>query len=511
MATLDIKEQLKNISISSIPDTDFSDGLIEQLIVQDVFVNKRNLCIIGPGGTGKSHIAVNEIKRRADQRGIHIALTSTTGVSALSIGGTTIHRWTGIKLGKEALLTIVSRIKYYNKDCLKRWKECKIMIVDEISMLGLKTFELIDRVGRCIREEDDIPFGGMQMIFFGDFLQLPPVGDDFAFKSDVWDELNLKYYYLTTPRRYKCIDHFNLLLRARIGEYTPEDIKKLNERVQAYIDYIGSGQEKKEDIKPTRIFPLKNNVEKHNLDELARLPGISIGYNSIDKFVIKKGKNGNPELKDKEKELSTKEVTEYTEFLDTLVPRRLFFKPGAQVMLTCNLSTDLGLVNGSRGVVKSCEQDGITVSFKNGITTKIAFRPNDHEDGKVKMVRFQVPLILAWAISIHKAQGVSLDYAIMDLGPSIFAPGMAYVSLSRVRTLEGLYLSGFIPSKLYADRDALEFDNMVKDQSLMNITKENEKKEINEEEVEEVESSDEIEIEESDDSEESDDELIIDV
>ena len=356
--------------------------------------------------THNSYLAVNIIKKIANQKGINIGLTSTTGVSALSIGGGTIHRWAGIKLGKEPFLTIVTKIRN-NRDCYKRWNECKILIIDEVSMLGKKTFELLDRVGRSIREVD-LPFGGLQLIFSGDFLQLPPVQDDFVFESEIWDEIDFKCFRLKKPKRYPDLDHFHMLQRIRLGKPTTDDIKALKKRCDAYIDYIGSGRERKDEIKPTRIFSLKKDVEKHNLDELAKLPGEPIGYNSIDKFIVKKGKNNQPEMKesddDKKKKgsMSAKDILDYTEFLDSIIPKRVFVKPGAQVMLTYNLSVELGLVNGSRGVVKSCEQEGVNVLFKNGITTKIVYNMWEFEDGPIKMVRYQLPLILAWAISVHK-------------------------------------------------------------------------------------------------------------
>lgn len=467
----DILKNLNTISVSSIPviKPDKEDDLLVKKINTDVFVNKRNIYLSGPGGTGKSFLLVNTIKRIANERGIKVGITSTTGVSALSIGGTTTHRWTGIKLGKEALLTITERIRRYNKECYAQWRECQILIIDEVSMLGMKTFELIDRVGRNIREID-LPFGGMQVIFSGDFLQLPPIADEFAFKSEVWDELNIKCYRLNKPRRYPDEKHFEMLQRCRLGKLLPSDIKTLYSRADAYIKYIGDGMERKEQIKPTRIFSFKKDVEKHNMDELTKLPGDAIAFNSIDKFKIK----GQPELKDridsmissgkkkgKEEQLSSKDILDYTEFLNTVVPKQLFFKPGAQVMLTYNLSPDIGLVNGSRGVSKSIEQDGITVLFKNGITTKIVYHEFEFEDGKVKMTRFQLPLMLSWANSIHKSQGATLDYAIIDLGSSIFCDGMAYVALSRVRTLDGLLLSGFIPKKITANQEALDFEEIM--------------------------------------------------
>jgi ATP-dependent DNA helicase PIF1 len=447
---------------------EIDDPVVNKILYQ-VFNKKRHIYLSGPGGTGKSYIVTNFIKKEAEKREKVVAITSTTGVSALGVKGTTIHRWSGIKLGKESVLTIVTRIRNTNKDCLKRWKETDILVIDEISMLGLSTMEKIDRVGRHLREEPDLPFGGLQIIFSGDFLQLPAVNDDPCFKSDLWDELDFKYFLLKEPKRYPDKSHFEMLLRVRVGQHTSEDVKKLKERTKAYIDYIADGRERKDEIKPTRIYSINEHVNKHNNDELAKLIDEPTTYKAIDKFIVKNGKNNLPELKEKidlkkkknKTELSDKEIAEYTEFLDTVTPTNLFFKPGAQVMLKYNLSMELGLVNGSRGVVKSCDPTTVTVLFKNGITTKIATVETEFQDCYVQIIRHQIPLTLAWAGSIHGNQGSTLDFAIIDLGPSIFAAGQAYVSLSRVKTLDGILISSFVPKKIFADPDALEFEEMM--------------------------------------------------
>lgn len=450
-----------------------NNGETHRKIIDLVLNKKRNIFLSGSGGVGKSWLITNILKKEVERREKVISITSTTGVSALAIGGTTIYRWGGIKLGKESITTITTNIRERNKDCLKRWRECHILVIDEISMLGMKIFNVLDRVGRNICNID-LPFGGKQLIVSGDFLQLPPVQDVFAFKSDVWEELNFRIFRMIIPKRYPDIEHFNMLMRIRVAQYTKEDVKKLYDRVDAYIDYIRKGGDKNEKIKPTRIYSLKKDVEQHNLEELSKLPGNTIVYNSIDKFISKNDvKNGDDKKKDdgddddrmKKKKnndkISSKDIMDYTEFLDTVVDRQVFLKPGAQVMLTYNLAIDIGLVNGSRGVILSCESESVNVLFKNGVVTRIAYHLYEFEDGKVKMMRYQLPLILAWACSIHKTQGATLDYAIMDLGPSIFAPGMGYVALSRVRTIDGLLLSSFVPKKIIADPEALEFEREI--------------------------------------------------
>lgn len=422
-------------------------------ITKSVFVDKRNVFLSGPGGCGKSYILTNIIKPLAQQKGLNIHITSTTGISAFSIGGTTIHRWSGIKLGKENIYTIVNRI-LSSKEQTKQWKNADILVIDEISMLGKKMLEVIDRVGREIRDNEYLPFGGLQVIFSGDFLQLPPVQDEFCFKSPIWDELNLRYFKLTEPKRYPDKDHFFMLQRIRLGQPSQEDIKKLKQRVSAYVDYIGKGSERSDIIKPTRLVSLKKDVEKYNLIELDKLEGEEVCFEATDRIILKNNK-------DSKKQLSEKEKKECSDFLDTVIPYRLHFKPGAQVMLTYNLDVDTGLVNGSRGVVVSIVDTNVNVKFRNGQVVPITYNMYEMDDVKMKMIRYQIPLTLSWACSIHKSQGSTLDYAIMDLGTSIFSPGMAYVALSRVKTLEGLFLSSFFPKKIYSDTESLQFEQQI--------------------------------------------------
>lgn len=397
-------------------------------IIDSLFNKGRSIFLSGPGGTGKSYIIKNVIKKTAVERGIPISLTSTTGVSAIGIEGTTIHRWSGIGLGKEPYMVICSKIKS-KKEVTERWRNTRILVIDEISMMGIQTFSLLDRVAKHIRGDKN-PFGGLQLVLSGDFLQLPPVNDDFCFKSIVWNNLNMVYYKLSEPKRYPDIEHFNMLLRARSGECTNDDFKILKNRVQKYIDYIGSGGERKDIVKPTRIFSLKKDVEKYNLEQLSKIEGQEYRYECIDKITkliidskkvveqqntdsntiktidkeIEDINNGidTLDVKDKDVELSKEELEECVVFLDSNIPKTLIFKKGAQVMLTYNIDIDNGLVNGSRGVVEKCEPDGVVVKFRNGIETMIGYNKYEFKESRLSMSRLQVPLILCWATSIHK-------------------------------------------------------------------------------------------------------------
>ena len=273
-------------------------------------------------------------------------MTSTTGVSAhaLGPGASTLHRWSSIKLGDKPFDVILSWIRQ-NQDKKRRWKKAQILVIDEVSMLGASVLTLVSKIGQMIRlglkeikrlqkEKLEIPpFGGIQVIFSGDFMQLMPVNDEFAFKSTVWKQLNFFNFRCTHPYRYKDIDHFNLLSRIRVGEHTEKDIEILRSRVKAYEEY--KKQEKsfqlKGKIKPTRIYPLKKDVEAINNVELERLEGDAICYSAEDTISIKVNVDGK-QAEDPEN-LNTQE---YVEYMDTIVPPEITLKPGAQVMLTTN-------------------------------------------------------------------------------------------------------------------------------------------------------------------------------
>jgi ATP-dependent DNA helicase PIF1 len=433
-----------------------------------IFKKRRNVLIHGAGGCGKS-FCLALIKELAIREGKIIHLTSTTGLSALAINGTTIHKFSGIKIGEDPLDIIIRDICYKNKDCLDRWKTTDLLVIDEVSMLGKKTITLVDQVGRNLRKNNK-PFGGIQIILTGDFSQLPPVNDSFCFQSETIVQLNLYPVCFNIPYRYPDVRHFELLGRARKGELNDEDIKLLESRVKCYQDYLSKqkfsnskerqeGEISIEDIKPTRIYSRKDDVDRENLIELNKLSGSNARYTCHDQFF--KGKKKDSKKKEIETEPPIDDKEAYGEYLDNIVKKYVLFNVGAQVMLTVNLDQDGGLVNGSRGVVISCLAEGVKVLFLNGSEVLIGLHTFTYNDKKYKVIRHQIPLILAWSCTIHKLQGSTLDYAIISLGTSIFQAGQGYVALSRVRTLQGLFLIDFIADKIYADPKALEYEEKL--------------------------------------------------
>lgn len=423
--------------------------------------NGMNIIFHSPGGTGKSW-TLKEIAKYCKNK-LHkvVACTATTGVAAINlnspenaISSSTLHSWAGIGVVSEDTSVQKLFYKVWNHPGSRdKWLATDVLIIDEISMLGLSLFDKLDYIGRKVRRSPDFPFGGIQLIVSGDFLQLPPVKDNWVFKSSVWEECKFTSVVLEEAKRYKDLDWFNMLLRIRIGDHTKEDVKKLYSRNIAYQKLI-EDTEKKSDtqtIKPTILYSTNKNVQEHNEKELFKLPGASRTFIADDVFT-QLNEGGKYE--------------HYVNLLDDAIPKAVQFKTGAQVMLKVNLDVKQGYVNGSRGVVLDIGPDYMVVKFINGSEKKIQKHVWVMEDKDGKMTRTQMPFILAWALSIHKSQGCTLDYVICDLGPTIFTTGQAYVALSRVRDMSGLFISDFWPQSIKVNLFARDYAKKLKQNSL---------------------------------------------
>lgn len=366
-----------------------------------------------------------------------MGVTSTTGISALLFGGVTLHSFLGIGLGQGSVESIVSKL-YKRPHLRKRWCETEVLIIDEISMLSPALFDKLENVARRIRHNEE-PFGGIQLILSGDFLQLPCVNsDDFCFESESWGRCVDQTVYLTEIMRQKELDWQNCLNDVRVGLLPKKTRKLLKTRV---------GVELKNDfgIKPTKLFSTNYSVDYINnkeLDILAESDPEFFEYN-MEIHVY-------PGVKNKDYA-----IDKYKKSCNA--PETLQLCVGAQVMLLWNLDTDCGLVNGSRGVVTSFVGDIPMVKFLNGRELLIDYNVWESEEQDKKILRVvQLPLKLAYALTIHKSQGCSLDYAEIDLS-NTFAEGQAYVALSRVKNLEGLSIIGIDFDKIRANEKAVEF------------------------------------------------------
>ena len=428
--------------------------------------NGENVILHGPGGTGKTYI-LRTISTEVCKNKV-IFCTATTGIAAMNlsipecnISATTLHSWAGVGLAQETEEKLLEKVR--KGIARKRWEKVDLLIIDEIGMLGSVFIDKLDYIGREIRGINK-PFGGIQLLLSGDFLQLPPVKDGWLFDSEVWSQLDIHPFIFDVPKRYDDVQYFELLLRMRQGTPSEGDIKKMRARVRSYKKLIKILEEKKDNvniIKPTILSSKKIDVEYENEKELALLKGEEVCYIAIDTFKPYK---------------SSARSDYYMRSLEDTIPKTITLKVGAQVMLKKNISVKDGLVNGSRGVVLEINSTSTKVRFINGMKIDIPVDVWELKDKDGKATRTQIPLILAWSLTIHKVQGCTLDYAICNLGGSIFSPGQAYVALSRVRNIKGLFLSCFLESSIIVSKKALKFSKSLEllSKELENKTIENE-------------------------------------
>lgn len=396
-----------------------------------------NVLIIGEGGTGKTFMLKKLIKI-LDAEDISAVMTASTGVAASNVGGKTFHSFSGIGLGegeRDSLLKKVLGRKKIVEDIITT----RVLFIDEISMLGVSIFDKVDYIFRKVRKFNE-PFGGMQLVLCGDFLQLPPVNDNFIFNWEKFGQLKLKTVNLTEKKRYDDEEWSSLLSRARVGKLSQQDSRILKDKCEESARINFSTFE----IRPTILYCKKVDVDYENKTELKKIDDDKYTFYATDTHT------GMNQL----------QINFLFTQLDQLIPKKISLKKGAQVMLRYNMDVKSGLVNGARGVVLEINEKSemVTVKFHNGIIVPIGQHVWDIKDkkAKVKVSREQIPLILAYSITIHKCQGLTLDLAICNL-KDVFEYGQAYVALSRVRNLKGLYLTGLTKDSIKAHPQALEF------------------------------------------------------
>jgi ATP-dependent DNA helicase PIF1 len=361
-------------------------------------IEKKNIAISGPGGVGKT-FQINRIREYCEKVEIKYHVCASTGIAAVLIDGTTLHHWAGIKpymvekFQKGDLNIVVN----WKKESTKRIASTKLLIIDEVSMIGKSLFELVDLFCKKIKKNNK-PFGGIQIIVSFDMLQLSPVKDDYIFNSSIWEDLSFFYIYMTKTYRTSDVRFFELLGRARVGKLNKEDVDILKTRLHARNEEFEN-----KGIKPTILYSHKVNVEKINFEEIKKLPGSFYNYKCKD-ALYKNELDITPTYTTQPPELS-----EYFEemiiLMNTFIEDEIFLKPMSQVMLTKNLSVEEGLVNGSRGVITSCEANGVRVKFcskeKDILIPYCDFEYTDPLT-KISFVRMHIPLQLAWSITIHK-------------------------------------------------------------------------------------------------------------
>ena len=402
---------------------------------QNIAVNNilegKNVFITGSAGTGKSYL-LNYLRDKVD--GMY--LTATTGIAAVNIGGITLHSWAGLGIEDIPVEKIAQNIlSLKGTNTRKRLLKTKVLAVDEISMLSMETFEKVDKLLRIVRG-NDAPFGGIQLILFGDFFQLPPVNsDNFCFESKVWEEAEIKTIVLKEIFRQKDERFVKLLNNIKNGIVDKNDLEILKSRY---------GLVSNDAIKPTILSTHNYIVEKINIEKLNNIPREEENY--IADFIGEK---------------------KYVDILkkNCIAKEVLTLKVGSQVMMLKNTYQKDGIINGSNGIVLgfSTKKRYPIVGFENGVEMTIGpenweITKFDYNTGELETLAImqQIPLILSWAITIHKSQGMTLDKVECDLKNS-FADGQVYVALSRVRDLNGLYIKSFDVNKIKANKKIIDF------------------------------------------------------
>jgi ATP-dependent DNA helicase PIF1 len=393
----------------------------------------KSIFLTGPGGAGKTALIIKFYSEYTRSR--NIGLTSTTGTSALIIGGSTLHSFTGIRLGTSSAGVLSMQI-LKKPHLRKRWKELDTLIIDEVSMLSPDLFDKLEEIARTVRKRTDV-FGGLQLILTGDFLQLPCVDSDkFCFDAKTWESCIGDVVYLQEIIRQDNKEFQNILNKVRVGDIDEEVKNLLNSKVKNKLkNDMG--------ILPTKLYPLKASVEEINEMELNKLNDNKFYGYDMELIV--------------HKETLNKQYTLEKFRKSNVAPENLQLTEGVQVMLTWNLDLHSGLANGSRGVVIGFVEDLPKVRFLNGVERIIDYNVWDVEENGVNTMRaIQVPLRVAYAITIHKCQGATLDYVQVDL-KHVFEYGQAYTALSRVKNLEGLSISGLDFAKIKAHPEAVQY------------------------------------------------------
>ena len=409
---------------------------MDQELALAILLSGRSALLTGAAGTGKTYL-LNTFIAQARKRGKKVSVTATTGLAATHLGGNTIHSWSGIGVSDHLSNNFFERLSKTRRDVISK---TDVLIIDEISMLHDFRLDMIDKVLRTVRENDR-PFGGIQLVMSGDFFQLPPVnrlneqGGGFVVYSDAWQELQPAVLYL--ERQYRQNDErlLEILTALRTGDVRRHHVEALLARTEV----------EPPDGDITELHTVNVDVDDINIQKLAELPGEERSYQQ-----------------------TTTGSKIYVENLQrsVLAPENLVIKLGALVMAVKNSPQKL-YANGSIGTVVDFEPltEYPVVEFRDGHQVTMVPDIWELRDGERKRASIsQVPLRLAWAITVHKSQGMTLDAAKIDLRKA-FVEGMGYVALSRVRDLDNLYLYGINRRALEVSPDVLAIDEVLRQAS----------------------------------------------
>lgn len=410
---------------------------MKQTQALDILKMGYNVFLTGAAGSGKTYV-LNQYINYLKNKKVGVAVTASTGIAATHIGGVTIHSWAGTGIREKLSNSDISKLlkKSYLR---KHFVHSEVLVIDEVSMLHARQLDLVNKLCQAFRKNLR-PFGGLQVVLCGDFFQLPPVAKNgelsrMVMLSNAWQDMDLQVCYLHEQYRQSDTKFFNILNEIRDNNVSDASRQLLHSRVEAKLS---------NKFPPTKIYAHNVDVDSINRCELEKINAPAFCYSMKER--------GNPNLAEALKK-------------GCLSPETLLLKEGAKVMFVKN-NFEKGVVNGTIGEVIGWDKDKFPI-VKISSGEEINVLPEKwviEEDGEVKADIRQVPLRLAWAITVHKSQGLSLDVAEVDLSRA-FTHGMGYVALSRVRSLRGLSLKGFNEMSLMVDEEILKFDSQLREMS----------------------------------------------
>lgn len=399
---------------------------ISQEKALETILKGETIFLTGSPGTGKSYILQIVISKLINK---NIGITATTGCAAVNIGGTTLHSFFNIKPDTNIINHTLKTIQKKD-DLYYKLNTLQVLIIDEVSMLDNVFCDNISYIlKKC--KDNDIEFGGVQILFVGDFFQLPPVKNSFCFLSESWLKINPKIIELNELIRQSDDKLFQLILsKLRFGKLTKQIYDILEKNKELVFT----------DIKPTRLYPNNVDVNRINLREMEKLLGVnkSMTFNSFFNKPV------NDTLKSK------------------LIDYNVLLCVGVQVLITYNISIADELVNGTRGVIVDIDKNHCFVKTGKGVIHKIGYTTIEYKNNYIKNLNIIfMPIKLAYAITIHKSQGATIDYLEIDLGPKIFEYGQGYTALSRGKKLENIKIIDLNANSFKVHPSVLKWFNTV--------------------------------------------------